>query len=80
MPIYEYECKKCGDSKEVFYYVKDMAQRIACECGDSMDKVISMHTKPVVLDYYDETLGARVTGPRQQKQLMRNHPLKLEFK
>ncbi len=80
MPLYEYECKKCGKIKEEFFYVKDMAKKIKCECGDSMDKIISMHTRPVVLDYYDETLGARVTGPKQQKRLMREHPLQLEFK
>lgn len=41
MPIYEYECKKCGAIIERIHPIYGFPKRVRCECGDLAPKVIS---------------------------------------
>ncbi|MDD5722527.1 MAG: zinc ribbon domain-containing protein [Syntrophales bacterium] len=42
MPIYEYQCKKCGKKFEVFQGVADGAVKACKFCDGSVDKLISL--------------------------------------
>ena len=41
MPIYEYECKKCGKHFEVWQKITDEALKTCKECGGELVKLIS---------------------------------------
>ena len=35
MPLYEYKCKKCGDSFELFHRISEDASNLPCpKCGE----------------------------------------------
>lgn len=46
MPIYEYDCKKCGAEMEVFQKINDPAPETCASCGakDSLSKVVSLNS------------------------------------
>ena len=73
MPIYDYECSKCGPVNDVFAGVNDH-QKIH-DCGGVMHRVL--HSRYAIsfggippAGYYDETLGAHITTKRQRERLM----------
>ncbi len=41
MPVYEYECKKCGQVHEVWQSLKDAPLSECPECGGDVAKIIS---------------------------------------
>ncbi|MDR0643377.1 MAG: hypothetical protein LBG05_00485, partial [Treponema sp.] len=41
MPTYEYVCKSCGSSFEVFQNIKDEPLKRCCECGQEIRRVIN---------------------------------------
>jgi putative FmdB family regulatory protein len=41
MPIYEYECRKCGHRLEVMQRVSDPPRKRCPECGGALKKLIS---------------------------------------
>ena len=41
MPLYEYQCKKCGSVFEVLQKLSDPALSIHGECGGSLEKLLS---------------------------------------
>ena len=41
MPIYEYECKKCGDDFEITQKITDSPLERCEKCGGDLQKVIS---------------------------------------
>ena len=67
MPIYEYKCVKCGETFEKFRKV-DAQDDVEC-CGQKADKLISAPSRPVILDYYNESIDRRITGPKQRDAL-----------
>ncbi len=60
MPIYEYECEKCGTRFEQFCRIKGDEKEVRCpECGaDKPKKVISTFSR----NYSNESCGTRVSG------------------
>jgi putative FmdB family regulatory protein len=44
MPIYEYECTKCGCIQEVFQKFSDKPRRKCPECSGKLNKLISNST------------------------------------
>ena len=41
MPTYEYECKKCGHSFDVFQSMKDEPLKVCPECGKELRRIIN---------------------------------------
>ncbi len=41
MPIYEYECKKCGKHLEVWQKITEEPLKVCPECGGELIKLIS---------------------------------------
>jgi len=41
MPIYEYECSKCGDSFEITQKITDKPLKKCKKCGGKLHKIIS---------------------------------------
>ena len=44
MPIYEYECKKCGHFEEVMQKISDLPVTECPECHGTMKKLMSMNS------------------------------------
>lgn len=40
MPVYEYECKTCGEVYEEIFSMSAYPKRIKCLCGAMADKVV----------------------------------------
>ncbi len=67
MPVYEYRCGVCGETFEKFRRV-DERHEVEC-CGQKADMLISAVSRPVILDYYNESIDKRITGPKQRDRL-----------
>ena len=44
MPIYEYQCEKCGETTEVLQKFSDAPLAVCPGCGGHMDKLMSMNS------------------------------------
>ena len=44
MPIYEYQCTKCGNVKEILQKFSDEAETTCSECDGNLQKIISQST------------------------------------
>lgn len=44
MPIYEYQCKKCGETTEVLQKFSDAPLSVCPGCGGSVSKMMSMNS------------------------------------
>lgn len=44
MPIYEFECKKCGNKVEKLILDPLNEDEIKCQCGSDMIKIISLNS------------------------------------
>ena len=75
MPIYEYECEKCGAIEEVFQNFSDSPLETCPECSGKLHKLISQssfHLKGTgwyVTDYADKS-GKKAEGsptPKDKK-------------
>lgn len=44
MPIYEYECLKCGKTTEAMQRFSDAPLSVCCHCNGELRKLISMST------------------------------------
>ena len=70
MPTYEYRCGKCRREWEAVRRIDDR-NRETC-CGRRAEILIPRtQGRPVVLGYFDENLNAKITGPRQKREVMR---------
>ena len=70
MPVYDYKCEKCGNEFEIWAKVENRYD-IDCKCGNRASKILSTISKPIVMEYYSESLGAYITGPRQKQRIMK---------
>jgi putative FmdB family regulatory protein len=60
MPIYEYECKKCGDIIEAIQSFNDNPLKKHTQCGGKLDRLISLssfHLKGA--GWYDTEYGKK---------------------
>jgi len=67
MPIYEYKCGKCQRQWEEFRRVEDR-EYMSC-CGRPAQRVFSPVSRPVILDYYNESIDKHITGPQQRDKI-----------
>ncbi|MEW5722054.1 MAG: zinc ribbon domain-containing protein, partial [Thermodesulfobacteriota bacterium] len=44
MPIYEYECRSCGEVREVLQKISDQPVKKCPACGGKVHKLMSMNT------------------------------------
>ncbi len=67
MPIYEYECTKCGCIQEVFQKFSDKPRRKCPECSGKLNKLISNSTFHLkgsgwyVTDYANQSKNSKNT-------------------
>ena len=71
MPLYEYECGDCKEEWETVNTIDTRKEEYCVFCGEKATLLISKTGKPVIHEYYSESLDARVTGPKHRKELMR---------
>ena len=50
MPIYEYQCIKCKEPKEIIHSIKDRPVFYCKDCGNIMVKLISSSTTKIVIN------------------------------
>jgi len=70
MPIYDLKCKSCNNEFEVICHHKVVQDNHCAECGGECDIQIGLQGKPQVLEYWDESLNAHITGPAQKARVM----------
>ncbi|GMT42483.1 MAG: hypothetical protein IEMM0002_0894 [bacterium] len=44
MPIYEYECKKCGEDMEIVHGITEKPKTRCPECGGKLKRLISLNS------------------------------------
>lgn len=71
MPLYNYHCDNCGRDLELFNTVENRERALCGSCGNNARKVLSSIARPVIMEYYSESLDAYITGPRQKQRLMK---------
>ena len=71
MPIYEYGCPACEEEWEAFHSIDTRKEEYCVICERQANLLISAGARPIIEDYYSESLGAVVTGPKHRKELMR---------
>ena len=70
MPIYEYQCRKCGATMEAMQKVSDKPLTKCRECGGRLDKLLSAPAIQFkgsgwyVTDYAGKKAGAREEGAK----------------
>ena len=71
MPCYDYRCDACDIMWEGYNTIDERHSEKCPNCRQNAQLTISAtRTKPVIMDYFDEHLDARITGPRQRKRIM----------
>jgi putative FmdB family regulatory protein len=70
VPTYQYKCS-CGNDYEAWHHIKDRDNEVCPDCGFKPERVWVMTSKPVVYEYYSESLDCMITGPEQKKRLMK---------
>lgn len=73
MPLYEYECDKCGEITDAHRSVENRNDCPPCRCGGTTHKIIS-YGKSVsdLTPYYDDNLESWVDSKRHRRKLMRD--------
>lgn len=69
MPTYVYGC--CDKEWENLHTISERNTEVCLNCNGNAEIVIQPTQRPVVMNYYSESLNARITGPAQKKRLMR---------
>ena len=71
MPLYDYECRKCGRVEE--HYASMSQESMRCECGGNMRRLIARsYVNPDIEIVTDDIDGQmrRITSRRQLNKLM----------
>ena len=74
MPIYEYECDKCGNRVEHWQKISDPPLSTCNSCGGGMHKVISQTTFHLkgsgwyVTDYANKKQDKKTEAPQEKKK------------
>jgi putative FmdB family regulatory protein len=74
MPLYEYRCKNCGASFEVFQKVNETQLKKCINCGGELEKVISPPALQFkgkgwyVTDYAQKNTSEKEEKPATQKE------------
>jgi len=83
MPMYDYECRKCGEVTEEFHRVWDEPVISICDCGGEVRRIIKAiqvlgDNHPVWEPYWDENLGEQpilVKSREHRRRLMKERGL-----
>jgi len=73
MPIYEYQCDKCGETTEVLQKFSDAPLTVCPGCGGHMDKLMSMNSFQLkgsgwyVTDYAGKKSEANAASPAKEE-------------
>lgn len=67
MPVYDYKCGKCDSQWDEFRPVADRDSVFCCE--ERAKRLISAPSRPVILEYYNESIDRNITGPKQRDAL-----------
>lgn len=72
MPLYDYECDRCGKEWEEYVTLVDKDTVRCSSCMGSAHTLITINSRPnVFMEQYDEGLEAMVTGPGHRQTLMK---------
>lgn len=70
MPIYEYQCEKCGKVKEIFWKrpPKAALDFTNCTCGGNMTRIISAPSDPVIHGFNAKNSYSHVKNNKKKKE------------
>ncbi len=79
MPVYEYECTKCGDHQEVFQKLSDRPLKKCSHCSGRLNKLIShsaFHLKGSGWYVTDYANASKSAASPEKKPAGENSPAK----
>ena len=78
MPLYDYDCKTCKDTQELFADIQDRDGQTCTACGSGLDRQWTPPSKGLLVfnPYWDNGLGRRVESKKHRKEICKE--LKLE--
>ncbi len=71
MPLYQYQCPKCGSKEELFRSVARRHDYVACCCGGMMKKEFGVPHLDIISPYFDEGLGCDIQSASHRRRVMR---------
>ena len=80
MPIYEYQCEKCGETTEFLQKFSDAPLSVCPGCGGHMDKLMSMNSFQLkgsgwyVTDYAGKKSEASPSSPPAKESQEKSAP------
>ena len=73
MPLYDFECLKCNKIKEIFVLSHKDKNRVKCDkCGDKMNSLITINSKPISFDYFCPMTNEHFTGPADRERKLKS--------
>lgn len=65
MPLYDYRCRVCGTTTELFYDMSRVPQVVTClSCGNSANKTFSFSFLRPMPAHYNPSLGQHISNTR----------------
>ena len=86
MPMYEYECTKCGRVVEAYQKFSDRPLRTCKHCSGELHKLVSQSTFHLkgtgwyVTDYANKSGGSSASSERKGKNMSEKTPKKTDTK
>ena len=77
MPLYEYKCDHCQSTWATVKKIKERDTMNCPLCHRLATRKLSLPAKGVCIlePYYDNGIGAMVTGPKQKRELLKSRNL-----
>lgn len=69
MPLYEYECSKCGNKTEEFHSVKDRYNQKCPKCGNKMNIIIQPVVSHIFEPFWHPNLDSKPVWIKSRKHL-----------
>ena len=70
-PVYIYHCGKCERSWEALHWVSERDEEWCCDTRAGR-RIPKSQGRPVVHEYFSESLNSMITSPKQKRKVMRD--------
>ena len=71
MPLYDFKCRSCEAMQEIFSSIADCPEKIKCDCGGEMKKIITLGHGGIFLDepsWLSGESGEQIRGALQDTE------------
>jgi len=68
MPLYDFECRSCGETQEIYKSLAEIDD--AFHCNKRMKRLVSMRAKATFYGYYSEALDTYLPNAKAKRKRM----------